>query len=361
MFEQNPILLSISNWFNRTFSNPEALGLFFFLIFFFVVIQFFAGLLMPILIAVVLAYLFMPLVHRLEKWQWPHGLSVSVVFLLFIGLLVWFLLGLIPVLAKQLTELVKEIPNSFELGQKWLNGLAAQYPSILGNDPLGQATHFLRERSSAIGNWVLAFSVSALPNLFEVLVYFVLVPILVFFFMKDGKSITLWCSQYLPNERGLINRVLIEMNTKIGAFLKGHFIEMIVVAMVSGVTFALFGLDYAVLLGFAVGLSTWIPYVGAVVVTIPIIIIALMQWGFGPHFFYLAATYGAIIALDGNLLGPMLMSEAVDLHPIVVIVAITIFGGVWGFWGVFFAVPLAAFIKVILLNWPHQDSPTLSK
>jgi len=358
MLEQNPILQSISNWFNRTFSNPEALGLTFFLVFIFVIIQFFAGLLMPILIAVVLSYLFMPIVHRLEKWKFPHWLAVTIVFLLFISLLAWFVLGLIPLLVKQLTSLIREIPQSFSLGQKWLNHFLAQYPSLAGVDPLGHFADFIKERSAKIGQMVLSFSLATLPSLFEAVVYLVLVPILVFFFMKDGKDIASWGSQYLPKDRGLIYEVLNDMNTKIGAFMKGHIIEMFITGFVSVIAFSLFGLNYAALLGFVIGLSTWIPYVGAVVVTIPVVIIGLMQWGMSPHFFYLIITYAVIMTLDGNLLGPMLMSEAVDLHPIVVILAITVFGGIWGFWGVFFAVPLAALVKVILSRWPRQSATT---
>jgi len=88
------------------------------------------------------------------------------------------------------------------------------------------------------------------------------------------------------------------------------------------------GLQYASLLGAAVGLSVVVPYIGAVAVTAPVLLIGFFQWGWGADFAYLAAAYLVIQGLDGNLLVPWLFSEAVNLHPIAIIIAILIFGGV---------------------------------
>ena len=101
-----------------------------------------------------------------------------------------------------------------------------------------------------------------------------------------------------------------------------------------------------------------VPYIGAAVVTIPVIFIGLAQWGVTPQFWYAMIAYGIVQALDGNLLVPLLFSEAVDLNPVFIIIAVLFFGGLWGFWGVFFAIPLAALVKAVLSAWSSaQEEP----
>ena len=91
-------------------------------------------------------------------------------------------------------------------------------------------------------------------------------------------------------------------------------------------------------------------------VTFPVAVIAYFQWGVGAEFAYLLLAYGIIQAVDGNLLVPWLFSEAVNLHPIAIIVAVLVFGGIWGFWGVFFAIPLATLVKAVMNAWPRAET-----
>jgi putative permease len=97
-----------------------------------------------------------------------------------------------------------------------------------------------------------------------------------------------------------------------------------------------------------------IPYVGAAVVTVPVGLVAYFQWGWGAQFGWVLFAYGVIQALDGYLLVPLLFSEVVDLHPVAIIIAILVFGGLWGFWGVFFAIPLATLVQAVLNAWPKK-------
>jgi len=110
------------------------------------------------------------------------------------------------------------------------------------------------------------------------------------------------------------------------------------------------------LLAVLVGLSVLIPYVGAAVVTIPVILIAWFQWGWSGDFIYVVTIYLVIQALDGNLLVPLLFSEVVNIHPVAIIVAVLFFGGLWGVWGVFFAIPLATLVHAVLVAWPKSDN-----
>jgi putative permease len=103
-----------------------------------------------------------------------------------------------------------------------------------------------------------------------------------------------------------------------------------------------------------VGISVLVPFIGAAVVTIPVFLVAVIQFGWSWDLAWVMAAYGIIQALDGNVLVPLLFSEAVDLHPITIIVAVLAFGGLWGIWGVFFAIPLATLVKAIFNAWPRE-------
>ena len=121
------------------------------------------------------------------------------------------------------------------------------------------------------------------------------------------------------------------------------------------------GLNFSLLLSFLVGISVIIPFVGAIAVTLPVALIAYFQWGVAAQFWYLLLAYQIIQILDGNALVPILFSEVVNLHPVAIIVAVLFFGGLWGVWGVFFAIPLATLVQAVINAWPAQaeeETPT---
>jgi putative permease len=231
--------------------------------------------------------------------------------------------------------------------------LPERYPDLITEiqvkDWMGQAGQEL----ASLGQWILSFSLNSIPGAITILIYLVLVPILVFFFLKDGSKITQFLLSFLPKDRQLMNTIWAEMEVQIANYIRGKVVEIIIVGSVTYIGFIIFDLRYAELLAILVGLSVLIPYIGAAVVTVPVAVIASFQFGYGETLFYCLLVYGVIQALDGNVLVPLLFSEAVNLHPVAIIVAVLAFGGIWGFWGVFFAIPLATLFKAILTAWPQ--------
>lgn len=354
MSHSNPLLASISDWFRRNFSDPAAVGLFFTILFFLLFLEFFGHFFMPVLISIVLAYLLLSVVRVLTKLYCPYPLAVVIVFLLFIGLVIFSLVWLLPVILHQLQNLVTEFPNAFSQGQQWVDKLNQKYPALFSDTRFQQAISFLQDEFSRMGQGALKHVWALIPNLITAVLYFILVPLLLFFFLKDSKLIVRWFSQFLPKNRSLVSNVWKDVNKKIGCYVRGRVIEMILVGFVTSITFYVMGMEYATLLGVLVGLSVIIPYIGAVVVTIPVVVIALMQWGVSSHSLGLMIAYAVIIILDANVLVPWLFSETMDLHPIVIILAVLVFGGLWGFWGVFFAIPLATVADSVMRAWPKS-------
>ncbi len=144
------------------------------------------------------------------------------------------------------------------------------------------------------------------------------------------------------------------MHRQLQNYVGGKALEIFIVAVVTYVTFTLIDLQYALLLAVITGFSVLIPYIGAAVVTLPVAVVAVLQWGFTGDTGVALAAYAVIQALDGNVLVPFVFSEVVDIHPIAIIVAILFFGGIWGFWGVFFAIPLAVLVQAVLGSWPRS-------
>jgi putative permease len=353
---KNVLVKTISAWFQRNFSDAGTIGLIFTLIIGILAIEFFGKLLLPILISIVIAYLLASLVRLLKTWKVPNFAAVIIVYSLFIGLLVLFVFVILPALWDQLSNLVTEVPKAFSHSQQWAAKLIGKYPTIFSDTNLQHITVYMQQESMKVGQVVLQYSFAIIPNVIEIILYLILVPLLVFFFLKDRRQIIRWCRRFLPGEESLSQKVWLDVNDKIGAYVRGRVLEIIIVGIVTSLAFAFLRLQYAALLGALVGLSVIIPYIGAAIVTIPIVIIALMQWGVSAHFVYTMLAFATILFLDGYLLQPFLFSEAMDLHPVVIIVAVIFFGGIWGFWGVFFAIPLATLVDAVLRLWPRQNS-----
>ncbi|MDF1653650.1 MAG: AI-2E family transporter [Coxiellaceae bacterium] len=356
MSNRNPILVGISNWFENNFSDPAALGLFFTVVGLLIVVEFFGRILTPILVSIALAYLLYKPVQLLKRWRFPNWLAVSVVYLIFIGLMVWACVGLLPLLVKQLTLLVHEIPAIFTKFQTLMSDLAVKHPHVFTGDTLTHATTVFKDQFAKVGQTVLSFSVGSITLVITLILYLILVPIMLFFFLRDSNSISHWMSSFLPSDRSLVSKVWSEVNDQIGNYVRGRAVEMIIISVISVTTFALFGLSYAMLLGVMVGVSVVIPYVGAALVTIPVVIVGLIDWGWSGQFLTLIIAYAVIITLDANVLVPLLFSEAMDMHPVAIILAVLVFGGIWGFWGVLLAIPLATVVKAILTFWPRKVS-----
>ncbi len=345
----------INRWFKKYFSDPEGVILAFLLVLGFAVVIFMGEMLAPLLAGVVLAYLLEGVVGAIESRNIVRMPAVIVVFTLFVAFLVFIVLGLLPLLSGQITQLIEKLPDMIARGQQALLRLPENYPNFISEEQVNQLFSEMGAAVRGLGQQAVTVSLASISGVFGLLVYLVLVPVLVFFFLKDKHLIVNWITSYLPQERGLATRVWREMDHQIGNYVRGKIAEILVVGVTTYVVFAFMGLQYAMLLGALVGLSVIIPYIGAAAVTLPVALIAYFQWGWTADFAYLMLAYGIIQALDGNVLVPLLFSEAVNLHPVAIIASILVFGGLWGFWGVFFAIPLATLVKAVIMSWPRSS------
>ena len=346
----------LTQWFKRYFSDPEVVFLTIFLLISFAVVLTMGHMLAPVLASLVIAYLLEGLVGMIERKKIPRFAAVLLVYLVFLLFVTLLLFVILPQLSRQLTELFQQIPLMITEGQKLLMQLPQHYPEFISPEEVQEIIGVIRQEIAEFGQTALSVSFSSVVGVITVLVYLILMPLLVFFFLKDKKLILNYLLSFFPRDRRLADTVWRDMDRQIANYVRGKFWEIIIVWGVSSFIFSVLGLQYAVLLGVLVGLSVIIPYIGAAVVTFPVILIAWFQWGWGSEFITLTVAYFIIQILDGNVLVPLLFSEAVNLHPVAIIVAILVFGGLWGLWGVFFAIPLATLVQAIISAWPTVEA-----
>ncbi len=346
----------IKGWYKAHFSDPQAVTLLFILVGGFLLLYFASSLLMPIILAVVLAYLLEWPVEKMSRLGIPRAAAASLVLLLFVLMMLIITFGLVPSLWNQGVALVAEIPSMLDKGYQTLQHLADEYPQFISSEQI--STIMAEVRSLADSQHLLRFVQGLLGFSAEALVlmiYAILVPLLVFFFLKDKEQLLKDAKRFFPTNRQLARKVWAEMDVQIFNYIRGKVMEIVIIGLVSYIFFAFMGLRYSVLLGVLTGLSVLVPYVGATLVTIPIALVGFFQWGFSAEFGYLMIGYGVIQALDGNLLVPILFSGAVNLHPVMIIAAVLVFGGLWGVWGVFFAIPLASLVRAVMNAWPSMS------
>ncbi len=341
-------------WYLRNFANPQIVILAVILVVGSLLVIVMSKYLMPILVSIVLAYLFEGPVVKLGRIGVSRTIAASLMTALFLAMILIVVLVLLPLLSAQISDLFRELPGMFAKGQNLLSQLPQRYPDYVSDQQVQEVLGIIRSQISELGQQIVSVSLSSVVSVITFFVYLILLPLMLFFFLKDKHLILYWLSRFLPDDHELVHDVWAELNIKIASYVRGKFLEIAIVWVSTYIGFAVMGLNYAMLLSLLVGLSVIIPYVGATVVTIPVVLIAFFQFGTEPAFGYTVLIFAVIQFLDGNLLVPLLFSEVVNLHPVAIIVAVVFFGSLWGVWGVFFAIPLATLIQAVLNVWPSQ-------
>jgi putative permease len=345
----------IRDWFRYYFSDPQVVILMVLLILGSVFILLLGNILAPFIASVVIAYLLEGLVGLLERSKVPRLAAVLIVFLGFMVFLAFLMFILLPLLWQQLGQFLQQLPSMISWGQRELLRLPERYPDYITEQQVIDLINVLRAEVTLLGQRVLSFSVASVRSIINIIVYLFLMPFLVFFLLKDKVRLLRWLTRFLPADRSLATKVWRDVDRQIGNYVRGKVWEILIVWAASSVTYTIMGLQFSMLVGFLIGISVLVPYIGATVMVFPVASVGFFQWGWSSDYAYAVSAYVVIQILDGNLLAPLLFSEVVNLHPVAIIVAILVFGGFWGFWGVFFAIPLATVVEAVLKAWPSKS------
>ena len=351
------MIQNLSNILKRIFNNEETIIFSIIIILSLIAFSLFIEVLTPFIISIIVAYLLVGLQKNIETYNISQPLSTIIAFSIFIIVGAAMFTWLIPLIYVQLQSFVLDIPRLFNEFLSFVSTIPAAFPDLVNSDQISVFFQAVSSELSSITQNIVKSSISGIQSTITVLLYVILFPILVYFFLFDRKNIIEGCLKIIPGDRAMLSQVWSEMDIQLSNYVRGKVLEIFIVGIVAAILFAAFGLNYGALLAVLVGLSVLIPFVGAFSVTIPIVIIGLLQFGLGTEFYLLIGLYLLLQFIDGNLLVPIIFSEAVKLHPIVIILAVFIFGSIFGFWGVFFSIPLATFIKAVWNAWPGISSP----
>ncbi len=349
------------DWKNRHFSDPQRVILGIMLLVGAGLAYFLGNLLTPLLISIVIAYLLDGMVALLRRSHVPRLAAVWTVFTVFIVGMIVMILWLIPLTVKQISQLVQQLPGMLTTVQSQLLQLPTSYPDLISESQIREIIAFLNTGISTLGKRVLTLSLASVVGLIHLVVYLVLVPFMVFFLLKDKALILDWWRHFLPDNMDLTESVWQEANVQVTNYIRGKGWEFLIIWGISYSVFSVLELQFSLLISLFVGLSVIIPYIGVTVMGFVMALVAFIQWGWSSQFASAMVAYTVIQILDGNLLAPLLLSGVVNLHPVAIVVAVLLFGGLWGLWGLFFAIPLATLANAVIKAWfaklEHQTDP----
>ena len=354
----------LRSWYRSLLSDPNSATFFIIITFLFTVIYFYSGIFMPILVALGVSYILEAPISFLERKNiLRRTISTYIVIILFFSSLVLFGIYVGPSIASQGSDLVNKIPSILTQTSDYIKAKVEEYPNIFEHIDIDSISAQITDSITSYSTeFIKTNLLGYLMNVTSFIMYLILIPLLAFFMLKDKHVLIDGVKGFFPPNLKLASDMWNKMNIQLMNYVSGKFIHIIVIAVLNFIIFYCFGLNYAILLGLAVGLSVLIPVVGAGIVSAPVALVAFTQFGVDSTFWTLLGVYGLGLALDANLITPMLFSEKMKLHPFVILASVLVFGSMWGFWGVFFAIPLATFFKTLYLNWPrgkYIDSGTV--
>lgn len=323
------------------------------------------SLLAPFFLALAIAYILRPLVRRLERGPITRTWAIVLLFLPLVGLLTLVILWGIPALSRQVAGLLERLPMLLQTTVEWVErtrrDLLRQDFPFVDEDALllrlrgvtpETMMAYLQERQAEIARQVWAGVLGAgrgLGALLTILGYLFLTPILGFYLLRDYERITAWLASLVPvPRRPAVMAFAGEYDRLLSRYLRGQLIAAATVGVLTGLGFWLLGFPYALLLGVVAGVFNVVPYLGLIVSLIPALIIALFTGSFLLSLGKIALVFAVVQVLDSSVIGPKIVGESVGLHPVWVILALSVSGFFFGFVGLLLAIPLAVLVKLLL-------------
>lgn len=325
---------------NIKYKEIFSLILFFLTIFIIIKSSFF----LPIIISIIITYFLYNIQTLLTKIKISTYISFILTYSLFLTSFILILTIILPIIFKQLANLFDDLPIILQK----IKILSYKYPSIFSIEQTNILFSNITTYVQSIGKTLISASLISIAIIIKWTISIFIIPILVLFLLKDHKRILDWFDKIMPEKMRFWKNIWIEINKQIENYIRGKIIEIIIITITNYILFKIYKISYADLLSLMVGISVIIPYIGAIMVSIPVILISAVQLGVSQEFLYLTLIYTIIQLLDGNILVPLLFSEAVNLHPISIIIAVIVFGATLNIYGVFFAIPFAIVIKAII-------------
>ncbi|WP_325058492.1 AI-2E family transporter [Lentibacillus cibarius] len=310
---------------------------------------------LPIIGAGILFYLTRPLVDLLEKYKINRIVSILIVFLLLILVLFLIVTYVAPVLQRQFTNLVHNIPRMVagiqDLISYWQDNQNLIPERV--NETIDEFTSNLQSYIQSFMGFIFGFISEFIGFMFSI----VLIPFFLFFMLKDGEKFAPFITQFFEAKKAAnIRSLLQKINETLTSYIQGQLIVSVCIGILLYIGYSIIHLDYALTLAIFGMVISVIPFLGPYLAVMPALIVGFFQ---DP----MMAVWVAIVMIiaqqiEGNLVSPNVMGRALHLHPLTVITVILAAGSIAGLLGMLFAVPLYAVVKTIISHFygSYQDS-----
>ncbi len=307
--------------------------------------------LLPLFLGLFIAWLFDPIVSKLQSKGIRRTIGTSLVYVVFIGILFLILKALIPLLMNQINDFVKMIPSVFENIKVWANEVFERFDGFSKADIKSfKANLFsnIEEVGDNLTSSLPELTISTLKTLFSGIGNFLVGLIIGFFLLINFNNTSESIITLFPIKMQKdVKDIFVIINTSFRRFINGAIADSTLVFIVSSIAFLFAGLKAPLLFGLFCGITNVIPYVGPYIGGVPAVVVAFSQ----------STKIGIIVlvciiviqALEGNLIQPLIMSKSTKLHPVTVIIGLLIFGHFFGIIGMVISTPVIGACKALLL------------
>lgn len=318
--------------------------------------------LLPILLTGAIYYLLNPLVDWLERKGVPRVYTIVALYLFIVGIITIVILSVVPMVQKQITDLIENFPKySYEVQLQFESLIGSNFfhqvqestgfnPTKLGETIAEQATSILDNAWNGIGGFLGALK--------DIILAVITVPFILFYLLKDGKKLPDFILRYVPVRfRNQTHRVMSEMNGQISSYIRGQIIVSFCIGILLYIGFLIIGLDYSLVLAIIASFTSIVPYLGPAIAITPALIIAIVTSPF--MLLKLIVVWTVVQLIEGKFISPQIMGKTLRIHPITIIFVILTAGNLFGILGIILAVPGYAVLKVIvnhLFKWFEMRS-----
>ncbi|SHF66762.1 AI-2E family transporter [Ornithinibacillus halophilus] len=302
-------------------------------------------LLLPFLIAGLIAYLLFPIVNKIHSYNIPKALAILIIYVIFFGGIGYLSYRVYPMVVNQLKDLNEFLPQFIE---KFESLIYQVYEStaFLPETVHDKFDDFLNRMENRITT-ILESAIGGITKLLDMIIILTVIPVLVFYFLKDLEKIKAYLKQFIPKKYQEKSSELVHaIDKSLGNYIRGQLLVCLFVGITSYIIFYFLGLNYALILAIIIGLTNIIPYFGPIIGAIPAVGIALTVSG-KMVLFVLIAIF-VIQLIESNLLAPYIVGKSVAIHPIAIIFALLLGGQMSGVIGMILAVPILTILNVIL-------------
>ncbi|SPF78446.1 AI-2E family transporter [Pseudoprimorskyibacter insulae] len=312
-----------------------------------VVLWYLGDVLLPFVLGGAIAYFLDPVADRLERWGLSRALSTAVIAMAAVLIFVVMALAVIPTLVQQTIQLVNVAPELFKNLQSFLTD---RFPSLMvENSPVRETLLGFGETIKSRGGELLNSVLSSAMSVINVLMLLVIVPVVSVYMLLDWDKMVARVDELLPRDHApVVRRLAADVDRTLAGFIRGMGTVCLILGAYYAVALMLIGLQFGMVVGVVAGMLTFIPYVGAIVGGALAIGLALFQfWGEWHWIVAVAVVFQIGQVIEGNILTPRLVGNSVGLHPVWLILALSVFGTLFGFVGMLVAVPVAASMGVL--------------